>query len=48
MFGLFKKKTEREKLMISYKSKKKQAFELSKINNPNSSIIWLGEFEQLL
>tara|TARA_B110000444_G_C18275854_1_gene338452 strand:+ start:178 stop:342 length:165 start_codon:yes stop_codon:yes gene_type:complete len=36
MFGLFKKKTEREKLMISYKSKKKQAFELSKINRTKS------------
>ena len=36
MFGLFRKKTEREKLMILYKKKKEQAYQLSKINRKES------------
>ena len=36
MFGLFKKKTEREKLLITYKKKKEEAFNLSKINRTKS------------
>ena len=36
MFGLFKKKTEKEKLTSLYKKKKEQAFHLSKINRKES------------
>mgnify|MGYP001476299819 FL=1 len=36
MFGLFKKKSEREKLIIKYKKLKEQAFVLSKINRKES------------
>ncbi len=36
MFGLFKKKTEKEKLLILYNKKKKEAFELSKIDRRKS------------
>jgi DNA polymerase sigma len=36
MFGLFKKKTEREKLLEIYKKKKEEAFNLSKINRAES------------
>ncbi len=36
MFGLFKKKSEREKLIIKYKNLKEQAFVLSKINRKES------------
>ena len=36
MFGLFRNKTEREKLMILYKKKKEQAYQLSKINRKES------------
>ena len=36
MFGLFKKKTEREKLLETYKKKKGEAFNLSKINRTES------------
>ena len=36
MFGLFKKKTEREKLLEIYKKKKEEAFNLSKINRTRS------------
>ena len=36
MFGLFKKKTEREKLLEIYKKKKEEAFNLSKINRSKS------------
>ena len=36
MFGLFKKKTEREKLLEIYKKKKEEAFNLSKINRTQS------------
>ena len=36
MFGLFKKKTEREKLLEIYKKKKEEAFNLSKINRTKS------------
>ena len=36
MFGLFKKKTEREKLLEIYKKKKEEAFNLSKINRTES------------
>ena len=36
MFGLFKKKTEREKLMDLYKKKKEEAFNISKIDRKKS------------
>ena len=36
MFGLFKKKTEREKLLEIYKKTKEEAFNLSKINRTES------------
>ena len=36
MFGLFKKKSEREKLIIKYKNLKEKAFVLSKINRKES------------
>ena len=36
MFGLFKKKTGREKLLEIYKKKKEEAFNLSKINRTES------------
>ena len=36
MFGLFKKKTEKEKLMSKYNSLKKMAYEQSKINRRES------------
>jgi len=36
MFGLFKKKTEKEKLEIEYKKLMKEAFELSKSNRSAS------------
>jgi hypothetical protein len=36
MFGLFKKKTELEKLQIKYKTLLKEAFELSKTNRSKS------------
>jgi hypothetical protein len=36
MFGLFKKKTEREKLAIRYSKLMEEAFELSKINRTAS------------
>ena len=36
MFGLFRKKSEKEKLMILYKKKKEQAYQLSKINRKES------------
>ena len=36
MFGLFKKKTERQKLLEIYKKKKEEAFNLSKINRTES------------
>tara|TARA_B110000003_G_scaffold163623_1_gene163643 strand:+ start:1769 stop:1939 length:171 start_codon:yes stop_codon:yes gene_type:complete len=36
MFGLFRRKSEREKLMILYKKKKEQAFLLSKTNRKES------------
>lgn len=36
MFGLFRKKTDKEKLMILYKKKKEQAYQLSKINRKES------------
>ena len=36
MFGLFNKKTEREKLLEIYKKKKEEAFNLSKINRTKS------------
>ena len=36
MFGLFKKKTEREKLNKKYNELMKEAFELSKINRTAS------------
>ena len=36
MFGLFKKKTERQKLLEIYKKKKEEAFNLSKINRTKS------------
>ena len=36
MFGLFKKKSEREKLLADYKKLKEQAFLLSKTNRSES------------
>ena len=36
MFGLFKKKTEREKLLDQYKKLKEEAFILSKTNRTES------------
>ena len=36
MFGLFKKKTEVEKLEIKYKALLKEAYDLSKTNRSNS------------
>ena len=36
MFGIFKKKTEVEKLQSKYKALLKEAFELSKINRSKS------------
>ena len=36
MFKLFKKKSEREKLLLLYKKKKNQAFKLSSINRRES------------
>ena len=36
MFGLFKKKSEREKLIADYKKLKEQAFILSKTNRSES------------
>ena len=36
MFGLFKKKSEKEKLMAQYKDLKKKAFDQSKINRRES------------
>ena len=36
MFGLFKKKTEKQKLMSKYKNLKKMAYEQSKINRRES------------
>ena len=36
MFGLFKKKSEKEKLMAQYKDIKKKAFEQSKVNRRES------------
>ena len=42
MFGIFKKKSEKEKLIISYNNFKKKAFEQSKINRKESDRL---EFE---
>ena len=36
MFGLFKKKSEKEKLMAQYKDLKKKAFDQSKVNRRES------------
>ena len=36
MFGLFKKKTKKEKLIDLYNKKKEQAFKLSRINRKES------------
>jgi Family of unknown function (DUF6435) len=36
MFGLFKKKTEEEKLEIQYKKLMKESFDLSKVNRSKS------------
>ena len=36
MFGLFKKKTEKEKLLVLYKKTKEKAFLLSKTNRTES------------
>ena len=36
MFGLFKKKSEKEKLMAHYKDLKKKAFDQSKVNRRES------------
>ena len=36
MFGIFKKKSEKEKLLILYKKKQEQAYRLSKVNRAQS------------
>lgn len=36
MFGLFKKKSEKDKLMAQYKDLKKKAFDQSKVNRRES------------
>ena len=36
MFGIFKKKTEKEKLQIKYQQLKEKAFKMSKINRKES------------
>ena len=36
MFGLFKKKTQKEKLLILYKKKKEEAFRLSRTDRKSS------------
>ena len=36
MFNIFKRKTEREKLLILYKKKKEMAFQLSRTNRKES------------
>tara|TARA_Y100000389_G_scaffold128174_1_gene125555 strand:- start:1277 stop:1447 length:171 start_codon:yes stop_codon:yes gene_type:complete len=36
MFGLFKRKTEKEKLQVKYESLMKEAFRLSKVNRTQS------------
>ena len=36
MFGIFKKKTQKEKLLVLYKRKKEEAFNLSKFNRKKS------------
>jgi len=38
MFGIFKKKTQKEKLLALYKKKKKEAFNLSKIDRRKSDL----------
>ena len=47
MFGLFKKKTEREKKLDEYNQLIKEAYELSKINRLESNLK-TAEAEQLL
>ena len=36
MFGIFKKKSEKEKLQVKYKQLKEKAFKMSKINRKES------------
>jgi len=36
MFGIFKKKSEKEKLIILYKKKQEQAYKLSRVNRAKS------------
>ena len=38
MFGIFKKKTQKEKLLALYKKKKEEAFDLSKIDRRKSDL----------
>tara|TARA_X000001036_G_C20463020_1_gene718261 strand:+ start:175 stop:357 length:183 start_codon:yes stop_codon:yes gene_type:complete len=38
MFGIFKKKTQKEKLLSLYKKKKEEAFNLSKIDRRKSDL----------
>lgn len=38
MFGIFKKKTQKEKLLALYKKKKEEAFNLSKIDRRKSDL----------
>ena len=38
MFGIFKKKTQKEKLLALYKKKKEEAFNLSKIDRKKSDL----------
>ncbi|MBK9734546.1 MAG: Lacal_2735 family protein [Saprospiraceae bacterium] len=47
MFGLFKKKSERELLEEAYKKKLKEAFDLSKINRSASDVL-SAEAEEIL
>ena len=45
MFGLFKKKTEREKLLHQYKKLKEEAFILSKTNRAESDSLEQEAYE---
>ena len=48
MFGIFRKKSEKEKLMIIYKKKKEQAFILSKTNRIKSDELEKEAYEILI
>ena len=38
MFGIFKKKSEKEKLQVKYQQLKEKAFKMSKINRKETNI----------